>query len=197
MNSKTVLLSGVVLLLVGTLAGYLYGVDSTPAKTTVSTTTMTATVSTVPDAYGQVANTYANQLLQLDARNTSALTSGYESNATVDWKGYANGLQEGGSFTNRALRGNYTGSQEISTLLGAFLTNAEDFLVTNETQTIGPEGNYWVVNSTFDFAGNSSTIGTFEGAIVAQESYVHVGNTWLIANEMWNFISYDSQFIDG
>lgn len=189
MNSKMVLIGGVALLLVGALAGYLYGVNSTPTKRTMS-------ASPPPDAHDQVASTYANQLILLDAKNVSALVSEFESNATVEWRGYANGLQAGhGPAVNRDLRGTYTGSQEIGTLLGAFLTNANYFLVSNETQTIGAKGNYWVVNSTFGFTGNSSTVGTFEGTIAAQESYVQVGKMWLISNEMWDFTYYEAAFL--
>jgi hypothetical protein len=199
MNSKMVLLSvGVVFLLVGALAGYLYGVNSMPERTTTAVTTTTttlisvSTVSTVPDAYDQVASTYANRLLLLDAMNTSALVSGYETNATVEWKGDSGGCDS-----------NWTG--DIARPLGALLANDTNFLVSNETQTIKAEGNHWIVNSTFDFVGNSTAdksfalpyVGTFEGAIAAQDSYVHVGATWLITSETWNFIRFDSLFIDG
>lgn len=201
MNSKATLLGGgVIIMLVTAFAGYLYGVNSTLVTTTTTETVTTelttaSTVSTVPDAYEQVASAYANQLLLLDARNISALASGFASNATVEWKGYANGLQQG-RFVNRDLASNYTGSKEISTLLSAFLTNAYYILVSNETQTIGAKGNSWIVNSTFHFAGNSSTVGTFDGTIVAQESYVHIGNTWLISNEVWNFTYYETEVLD-
>jgi len=201
MNSKMVLLSvGVVLLLVGALAGYLFGVNSMPEQTTTAVTTTTttlislSTVSTVPDAYDQVASTYANQLLLLDAMNISALMSGYEGNATVEWKGNSGGCD-----------GNYSGTGDIARPLGAMLANDTYFLVSNETQMIKAEGNYWVVNSAFHFVGNSTAdksiaspyIGTFQGAIAAQDSYVHVGPRWLITSETWNFIRLDTPFIDG
>jgi hypothetical protein len=200
MNSKMVLLGvGVVLLLVGALAGYLYGVNSMPEQTTTVVTTITttpisvSTVSTVPDAYDQVASAYANQLLLLDTRNTSALVSGYESNATVEWKDNSGGCD-----------GNYSGTGEIAMPLGALLANDSYFLVSNETQTIRTEGNQWAVNSTFDFVGNSTAdksiaypyVGYFEGRIAAQDSYVRVGEKWLIASETWNFLLFDSQFLE-
>ena len=200
MNSKMVLLSvGMVLLLVGALAGYLYGVNSIPEQTTAAVTTTTttltsvSTVSTVPDAYDQVASTYANQLLLLDAMNTSALVSGYETNATVEWKGNSGGCDS-----------NYSGTAEIATPLGGLLANDTYFLVSKETQTIRAEGNYWIVNSTFDFAGNSTAnksiaypyIGTFRGTIAAQDSYVHVGARWLVTSETWNFIRLDTSIFE-
>jgi hypothetical protein len=83
-------------------------------------------------------------------------------------------------------------------LLSAFLTHhVGDLLVSNETQTIGPDGSLWVVNSTFNFAGNSTLVGSFEGTIAAQDSYVHISNTWLIARETWNFLKYSEQFPKG
>lgn len=193
MKFKTALLgSGVVLLLVGASAGYLYGVNSTPARTTTSATTTTTTLttastpSTVPDTYDQIASTYANHLLLLEARNASALASSYETNATIEWKGVSGGCD-----------GNYTGTASITKLLGDLLTRSNSLLVSNETQTIGTEGKNWVVNSTFNFVGNSTFVGIFSGRIAAQDSYISNGQTWSIAQETWNFLSYDSSFIDG
>jgi hypothetical protein len=187
MKTNQVLLGiGAALLLVGALAGYIYGVSSA----------QTRTMPASPDFYDRIASAHANKLLLLDARNISALANEFESNATVEWKGYAHGLQAGhGPTANTDLRGNYTGSQEIKTMLSEFLNNAYYFLVSNETQLISPRENYWVVNSTFHFAGNSSTIGTFEGTIIGQDFYVHVGSMWLIANETWDFTFYQSQVL--
>jgi hypothetical protein len=94
MNSKMVLLSAVVVLLfVGALAGYLFGVDWTPLKTTtaVSITTMFTSTVTAPstslDAYEQVSNSFASHMLFLSERNPFAVVSQYEGNATVTWNG--------------------------------------------------------------------------------------------------------------
>ena len=93
MNSKMVLLSvGVILLLGGALVGYLYGVDSTPTKTTTAvsiTTTMLTSTFTQPstslDAYEQVSNSFASHMLFISERNAFAIVSQYEENATVTW----------------------------------------------------------------------------------------------------------------
>jgi len=153
---------------------------------TVTSTTTTA-VSTIPDAYEQVASTYANRLLQLDARNVSALLSGYESNATVVWTGDAMGLQ-----------GNYTGmgngSGEIGRVFEYIPGSMINLTLSNENQTIvRVQGGYWV-NSTFDWAGYSSLAGPVGGSVAAQDSYVYVGNTWLIARETWTFLSFRCEF---
>jgi len=192
MSPRRVLLGiGVACLLVGALAGFLYGLDSTPTRT--STSISTTTVLSIPDAYDQVASSYANHLLLLDSANTSALTDGYEGNATVEWKGNSGGCD-----------GNYTGTGEIVAPLTALLANDSQFLVYNETQTISPAGNHWVVESSFDFAGSSNSnkiatspyLGTFEGTVDAHDFYVLVGHAWLIASETWNFLSLDTTFLD-
>jgi len=70
----------------------------------------------------------------------------------------------------------------------------DNFSVLNENQTTGAEGSNWVVNSTFDIHGYSPMFGKFNGTIVAQDSYIHAGKSWFIANEMWNYLKYDEQF---
>jgi hypothetical protein len=189
MSPRRVLLSiGVACLLVGALAGFLYGVDSTPTRISTSISTTRVTVPVVPDAFGQVASSYTNHLLLLDSKNASALTAGYESNATVEWKGYSGGCD-----------GNYTGLEDVDGLLGT-LVRANYLLVSNETQNIMAEGSHWVVTSEFAFGGNGSASGPFEGnfqgTISAQDSYVHVGSVWLIASETWDFTYFVSSFIE-
>ena len=151
-------------------------------RTVTSTTTVTI-VSTVPDAYAQIASIHANYLALLNSSDTAALKSEYESNATVVWKGEAPGLV-----------GNYTGLLNIGILLGSFRDPFLNFSVSNETQIITPKGNLWIVNSTFDIHGYGSVVGNTDIAIAAEDSYVHVGNTWLIANETWNFLTFNMQF---
>jgi len=205
MNSKTVLLSvGVVLLLVGALAGYLYGVNSMPATETITTTSI-STVSTVPHAYDEVAVSYANHLLDLTVINPGAFFNGYESNATVEWKGSSGGCD-----------GNYTGIGEIADLFNGLLANDSYLHVFNENQTIATDGNHWFVNSTFYLVGNSTAdksvtspfVGFFNGTITAQDSYLYDANAlawslysggshFLITNETWNFVRFDSTFING
>jgi hypothetical protein len=203
MNSRTALISGgLVFLLVGALAGYLYGVNSIPARTTTTETTTTTTVtsvsiaSSIPDAYGQVASSYANHVLLLESTDTGAVLNGYESNATVEWEGPSGGCD-----------GNFTGTAGITRVMTALLENDSYFLVSNETQTIGSQGNHWVVNSTFGFTGNSTTssksaspyspyVGMFRATIAAQDTYVYSGKTWLITSETWNFLDFETSFLD-
>ncbi|HUK75023.1 MAG TPA: hypothetical protein VLU99_04460 [Nitrososphaerales archaeon] len=172
----------VVLLVLQSLIGS--GLFST--RTLTSTTTVTS-VSTVPGAYEQVSSSYANFLSLLGSRNAAALEGEYESNATVVWEGAAPGFA-----------GNYSGTSNIEILLSALFTNiVPEFKVSNETHTIGPEGSTWVVNSTFDFAGNGTATGKVWGLIAASYSFPHVGGTWLISQETWNFLEYNRQFPAG
>lgn len=189
MSPRKVLLGvGIASLLVGALAGFLYGLDSTPTRISTSVSTTGVTVSVVPGAYNQIASSYTNHLLLLDSKNVSALMTGYESNATLEWSGVSGGCD-----------GNYTGSGDIGGLLG-MLVPASYLLVSNETQSIMPEGSHWVVASEFDLTGYRSVSGpfegTFQGTIAAHDSYVHVGSAWLIASETWNFTYLASSFIE-
>jgi hypothetical protein len=149
---------------------------------TARTLTSTVTALSAPtEDYNQVA--YANNLLLLDSDSIPALVSGYGSNATVRWTGEnADGL-----------RGNYTRGN-IGELFGSFMNHMVNFSVSNESQTLAPEGGYWVVNSTFDIAGYSGLIGNFNGTIAAQDSHAHAGNTWLISSESWDHLQYYEQY---
>jgi hypothetical protein len=150
------------------------------ARTVTSTTT---TLSTPTEEFNQVASAYADHLLQLDSDNISGLVSGYERNATVEWTGLVAGLV-----------GNYSGSGDIEILFGSSFGKTVNFSVSNESQTVAPRGIYCVVNSTFNFSGNNQIEGNINASIAAQDAYVHVGNTWLIANETWNYLSFYDQF---
>lgn len=151
-------------------------------RTVTSTTTVT-TVSTVPDAYGQLANSHANYLALLNSSDTAALKSEYESNATVTWKGADPGLA-----------GIYTGLPNIGILLGSFRGKFVNFSVSSESQTIAAKGGSGMVNSTLYISAYSTIVGKTSMVIAAEDSYVRVGDKWLIASETWTFLSFDEQF---
>jgi hypothetical protein len=151
------------------------------------TVTTTATVTTELPAgdYNLVASAYTNHLSVLGSKNVSALLGGYENNSTVEWTGEAAGQQ-----------GNYTG-EGIGRLLTTFLRYMTNFTLSNETQPLlGVQGRYWVVNSTFHWAGYSTVDGILTGTVAAEDSYVHVGNTWLIARETWTWLLFTCQYPD-
>jgi hypothetical protein len=68
------------------------------------------------------------------------------------------------------------------------------FFVSNESQRIEVEGNHWIVDSTFDIAAQSKLTGSINATVAAQDSYVHNGAAWLIANETWNHLTLYEQF---
>jgi hypothetical protein len=152
----------------------------------LSTKTVTVTATT-SDAYEQVADAYANHLGELSARNIPAMVSGYESNATVEWTGVVPGMT-----------GNYSGAANIKILLqGDFTGKFLNFSLSKEYQSVGVKGNVSAVNSTFTFQGYNAVEGETNGTVLAQDTYEHVGNSWLIAYEIWNFTSFYVQFYVG
>lgn len=147
------------------------------------TTTETATVSAIPEAYQQLANLSANHLLTIESGNVSAVLSGYQSNATLELTGNAPGLV-----------GTYNGTTEIAALMNSsFPGSLDNLTLSNVNVTVaGPRGQYWVVKSAFDWSGYSRVEGPVWGTIVAQDTYAHEpGGTWAIAQETWNSIVYD------
>jgi ketosteroid isomerase-like protein len=146
-----------------------------------STKTVTVTL-TASDPYEQVASAYATHLEQLRARNISAIPSGYKSNATVEWTGVDPGMN-----------GNYSGAGNIKILWGSFIGKFTNFSLSNEYQSIQVDGDFSVVNSTFDFRGYDSAVGMLNGSVVAQDVYENAGGSWLIVRETWNFIQFNGQ----
>jgi len=196
-----VLLSvGVVLLLVGALAGYLYGVNSMPTKTTtaVTTTTLTTTftaTSTSLDASEQVSNSFASHMLFISERNAFAIVSQYEENATVTWMGNP---APGG------LGGFYNGTGVIFLLMNAsFISRAGSYSIGNVTHaTVDISADSAVVNSSFDISGQNYNQGfpygyaaTFNSTVSAQDFYVYSVSqgAWLISTETWNFLNFTFQ----
>ncbi len=110
--------------------------------------------------------------------------NGYDRNATVEWFGKAIGQT-----------GTYVGSGNIRILLNSqFRDKMEITSVSTRTEIIQQEGDYWVVNSTFDFRGHSSILGSINETVSARDSFSHVGDSLLIVREIWNYTVFDVQF---
>ena len=150
----------------------------------LSTKTVTATLTTT-NPNEQVANAYANHLLLLpfSGHYASAVANQYEASATIEWTG----IEAAGT-------GNFSGSNNIEIALGSFIGKFINFSVSVESQSIDAKGNVSVVNSTLGFRAYSSVVGRVNGTIVAQDVYEHVGPSWLIARETWNFTQFNVQF---
>jgi len=185
LNVRTALLGLFVVLTIVFASTTFY--ESTTTTTIVSTTTSIA-VSTIPSAYNQVANSYVEHLLLLEGQYPFPFLTGYSPNATIEWKGGAGRWD-----------GNYTGAGALGNVtLGSPLWNQQYLLVYCENQTIATKDGYWIVNSSFDFAGNNTGgpgvytppfVGAFWGTVAAQDSYAYVDKMWLIVNETWTFQS--------
>lgn len=148
----------------------------------LTTKTVTLTV-TAPAPYEQVAIAYDTHLANLNSRNIPALTSEYQRNGTIEWVGVVAGLA-----------GNYSGETNIEILWGSFVGKFINFSLSDEYQSIGVEGNVSVVNSTFDLHAYSSIVGNVNGAVISKDTYEHIGSSWLIGRETWNFTQFNEQF---
>jgi len=147
--------------------------------------TKTVTVTVTTSATDQeVADAYANHLALLSIPRTQSVPArGYESNATVEWTGAIAGLT-----------GNYSGSANISILLGSFFGKFVNFSLSSENQSIRVRAGTFVVNSTLVLQAYSSILGKVNGTIAAQDVYEHIGSSWLISRETWNFTQFNQQF---
>jgi hypothetical protein len=199
MNSRVALLGGgAALLLVGAIAGYLYGVSSTPTKTTTApmeTTTLTSTFtapSTSLDAYEQVSDSFASHMLLISERNPFAIVSQYQENATVKWTGNIGGLQ-----------GLYNGTGVIFLLMNdSFIGQAGLFSIGNATQAVlAVSADSAMVNSSFEISGQMYNFGyypttSFNGTVSAQDFYKYSASqgAWLISRETWNFLDVAFQY---
>ena len=95
--------------------------------------------------------------------------------------------------------GNLHRSSNIGISLSQFLTrDVPKLTITNETHTIGPKEKLnWIVDLTFNFAGNSTILGKVSGIIAANCSFTDNDSSWLISREVWNFLEYDAQYPPG
>lgn len=154
------------------------------------TTTVQVTMPSVSD---QVSSAYANHLSLFSSKNVSATVSQYTDDANVTYEGQAAGLQ-----------GNYTGTSDIRILIAADISKTTLFFIANETQpsiqveTMGSGDSVVsvVVNSTFNFRGESPVFGNINGTVSARTTFVpgSASGNWLISNETWNYLSYWVQY---
>jgi hypothetical protein len=193
MNPRTALVaSGVIALLVGALAGYLYGIDSTPRATTTELSTVT--VSTSASAYDQVADSFANHMLFLSERNATAIASQYAGNATVTW------VEAIGEY---GLAGLYNRTEIPLLMRVSFIGKGTSFTTGNLTLAITViSADSATVNSTFEIFGQGFYVAAipgpvytaFNATVSAEDSYAYSmpNNAWLISNETWSFTSFNT-----
>jgi hypothetical protein len=183
----TLVASGVIFVLVGGLAGYLYGVNSTPRETTTE-------LSTSPSVYTQVSDSFANHMLFLSERNATAIASQYSENATVTWFG---------AISMYGLSGVYNRTDIPILMRVSFIGKGTSFAIGNVTRTIlVVSADSATVNSTFEIFGRGLYIvaipgpvyTAFNGTVSAHDSYAYSApnNSWQISNETWSFTSFNT-----
>lgn len=187
----------------GLMLVFLLVLQSLTGSGLFTTRTVTVTTVTTSDPYEQVSEAYANHISQFNAayrpcepcggdasKNTvSEITSGYESNATVQWVGRESPGGVNGSSP-------FSGS-DISIQFVSFLsTFNRNFSLSIEFQSL-PEtkgSDMWMINSTLNFQGYNAIEGNEKGTIVAEDVYQQGGgSSWLISTENWNFTQWSVQ----
>jgi hypothetical protein len=175
--------------------GYLYGLDSRPGATT--TELSTTTVPTPAGANEAIASSFANHILFLSARNSTAIASQYAENATVTWAG----VQGAGGF-----EGIYNRT-EIPVLMNeSFIGGETSFTISNVNRFISvASGDSAEVYSTFAISGQGDFLvaipglewSAFNATVSAHDSYVYSApnSTSMISNETWIFTSFNTQCI--
>ena len=167
----------------------LLGLVVVTSQSMVKTVTLTTTVVPTQQAAEIVGDVFAQHMLSLTSGNVSAIVSQYERNANVTWMGQRD-------FGDFCYAGLYAGSN-VMTLFVDFLDRVTPALVIgNVTRIVTAEANgSVVVNSTFGFAGNGPTNGIVNGTVSAEDSYAYstTNGAWLISQETWDFITFNSQ----
>ncbi len=136
------------------------------------------------DPASQVRSAYAAHLKDFESEDVTALTAGYQSNATIQLTGNILGLG-----------GDYHSVTNITTLYRFILSRAffATVGVTNLNYSVNVKGNEAVVNSTFTMQGNSTSpaigTGTYVAKVVSGVSYIHIGNAWFISKETLDFVT--------
>jgi hypothetical protein len=193
MKPRTALVaSGVIVLLVGALAGYLYGVDSTPRATTTELSTVT--VSTSGSPYDQVADSFANHMLSLSKRNATEIASQYAEDATVTWVG---------AIDEYGLAGLYNRTEIPLLMRESFIGKGTSFTMGDLTLAITViSADSATVNSTFEIFGQGLYVAAipgpvytaFNATVSAEDSYAYStpNNAWQISNETWSFTSFNT-----
>lgn len=152
-----------------------------PAHTTSTKSTSTSSLPTVP------LNDSVNQLIQdLNSRNVDGLMTLYSPNAVTVWAGNTGGLS-----------GLYTGTESIrliyATTVGKSLSldaNMSDYA----QKAISPTE----TNATFviKLISNSTVAGIVTATIDVSEQWNWGSSGWQMSKENWNYVLYDSTFID-
>ena len=171
----------VVIIIVVVAAGAYVLLAHSPAPPTSSNNSSSSSLPTAP------LNDSVDQLIQdLNTRNVDNVMTLYSSNAVSVWSGSTGGLS-----------GLYTGAPSVrliyATTVGKSLrisANISDYA----QKTISPTE----TNATFviKLISNSTVAGIVTARIDASEQWNWGSSGWQITKENWNYVLYDSSFID-
>ena len=155
---------------------------STTASTTTSSTVYCASGCPTPSTPLKTAvDTWVSDF---NSRDVAGLGNFYGQDAAVSWTGQAPGLT-----------GNYVGQGNIRILFGSSIGKTT-FLVANisnyQEKPINPSN--VDVTLTLSMHGNSSVVGALGITIAATQQWHYVGGQWQIAQETWNYVTFNEQY---
>lgn len=183
---KVNIVEGVAIAVVVALAIAAAAFVLSPTNPQGNTATQSGTSTQTQQATDVVGGNFAEHLLLFTSRNATAIVRQYQSDANVTWQ------------QTSCLNGIYpvTGKGNLSQLLDVFFgTYGQGLVIGNVTRSMTTATNGSViVNSTFGLVAQGFD-GNLTASVTAQDSYTYsaTSGTWLIAQETWHFLSFDTK----
>ncbi len=156
--------------------------SSAQVTTTSSPSSMVTTTSSQSGGTGNTQPVLAqlpNFVAAFNARDASALSNFYASNAVVNWTGQAQGLQ-----------GIYTGKENIAILYGSSIGHTDKLIANSTNVQATASGPNVTLSFTLNLAGHSNVVGNLTAKVLVTQVWVQSGGSWLIQNEVWNYQSF-------
>jgi len=150
-------------------------------STTSSSSSSSATLPNVP-----LSTTVSKLIQALNDRNVDGVMTFYGPSAVTHWSGNTGGLS-----------GLYTGTNDIR-LVFATTVGKSSTLSANYSNYAEQPFSPTRINATYQIqlVANSTAAGVVNARINASEAWSWVGGSWQISKENWNYVHYDSSFID-
>ncbi|MDA4118820.1 MAG: hypothetical protein OK455_10825, partial [Thaumarchaeota archaeon] len=170
--------------------------SSTSATTTTSSTSFSSTTSSTSSTSAPAFDAGVAldaHLANVSSRNIQAIMAAYSSDASVQWEGQT--LQPYG------LAGTYSGASNIRSLYSATIVPVQKITLSasglNASSPASGSSSKVTANAKIVGTGTSSMLGQFNITVNAQITYQLVGSSWLISQEVWNFVMFHSQNTGG
>ena len=137
----------------------------------------------------------------IQSHNTTALAAEYEYNATLEFVGTTPG-ELGGNYSGEASIVNVLWAKTLSLSPEAGFSSIN--LTNMSTDVLHPPGDESTntVNATFIIYGNvaassvfnhDGAFTSFKGSVRLSISFVRLGNSWLISNEIWDWLYFNER----